>query len=456
MIRTKDNFRLKNDCLFLGHEENLGKISGVRLADLKPDDYPNLLLFPRELAKSRDLEESSVICHFDSNEPRLQTNNIMGFVGVGDTTLTIASRFAPNDKRDYFLHYMLGRVLSINVVNLDTLSDSDGVEDFLPYLFPAFLQKALNQGLLRRYQTFRRNDANIRGVVDVPRHIRQNIPFAGKVAYNTREYTSDNAMTQLVRHTIEHLLSTVIGRAALTSRAETRDNVQTLEEHTPSYSRNDRSNIIKLNLRPVVHPYFTEWRPLQELCLQILRFEKISFGEDKNKIHGVLFDGAWLWEEYLNTILRSNGWEHPDNRTGRGRIKLFTNSSQTIYPDFIKNCSAEDDSAKWVADAKYMGLDGYQGSEDSEKTVAVFYKTITYMYRFCSKRGFLFYPFTGDDEVREDTLTIAGPAAGILTKLGLSVPQTADCYSTFSARMRTNETALLVLLKNLTVDCDNR
>jgi 5-methylcytosine-specific restriction endonuclease McrBC regulatory subunit McrC len=454
MIRTTDN-SLKpktDDCSFVGHEENLGKISGIKLADLKPDDYPNLLLFPPNLSQSRDLEESSVICHFDSNPPTLRTRNIMGFVGVGDTSLTIASRFAKKDKRDFFLHYMLGKVLSINVVNLDTLTDSEGVEDFLPYLFPSFLQKALNQGLLRQYRTFLRNDANIRGVIDVPRHIRQNIPFAGKVAYNTREYAANNAVTQLVRHTIDHLRATVIGRATLTSREETRGNVQTMEEHTPSYNRNDRAKIIRLNLKPVNHPYFTEWRPLQKLCLQILRYEKMSFGEDKDKIHGLLFDGAWLWEEYLNTMIASSGWKHPDNRTKSDGTKLFTDCSQTLYPDFLKERNRIGDSAKWVADAKYMFLEKYEGSEDNEKTVAVYYKTITYMYRFGSKRGFLFYPFTGTDQVREDTLTIAGPSAGRLTKLGMPVPQSADRFSTFSACMRNNETVFQNRLKELTRD----
>ncbi|MDD2600188.1 MAG: restriction endonuclease [Kiritimatiellae bacterium] len=433
----------------------------MKLADLKPDDYPHLLLFPRDLSKSRDLDESSVICHFDSYPPTLRTRNIMGFVGVGDTSLTIASRFARDDKRDFFLHYMLGKVLSINVVNLDTLTDSEGIEDFLPYLFPGFLQKALNQGLLRQYRTFHYNDANIRGVIDVQRHIRQNIPFAGKVAYNTREYTANNAVTQLVRHTIDHLRANVIGRAALTSRAETRGNVQIVEEHTPSYNRNDRAKIIRLNLKPVTHPYFTEWRPLQKLCLQILRYEKISFGEDKDKVHGLLLDGAWLWEEYLNTMLASNGWDHPDNRTRSGVRKLFKECNQTLYPDFIKSCKSNDDSAKWVADAKYMFLDKYKGQEDSDKTVAVYYKTITYMYRFGSKHGFLFFPFTGDADNRKDkdTLTIAGPLAGKLTKLGLSVPQSADCFSTFSTFMRKNETVFLNRLKGLTgegdIHCDN-
>jgi len=131
---------------------------------------------------------------------------------------------------------------------------------------------------------------------------------------------------------------------------------------------------------------------------------------------------------------------------------LFNEHNQTLYPDFIKERKLVDDSAKWVADAKYMFLENYEGHEDTEKTVAVYYKTITYMYRFGSKRGFLFYPFTGDGEVKEGTLTIAGPLVGKFTKLGLSVPQSADRFSTFSTVMRKNESTFMNHLKALTID----
>ena len=433
-IRTTDNNG--KGCVFdPSHGLNLRKIAGVKLAELKSGDYSNLLVFPQCLGKSRDLKSSSVICHLDSSDaPTLRTNNIMGFVGVGDTSLTIASRFAQADQRDYFLHYMLGKVLSINVVNMDTLSDPERVEDFLPYLFPAFLQKALVQGVLRRYRTFRRNDANVRGVIDVSRHIRQNIPFAGKIAYNTREHTADNEITQLVRHAIERLRSTMIGRAALSSSAETRDNVQVVEEHTPSYNRNERAKIIRANLKPTSHPYYTEWRPLQKLCLQILRSEKISFGEDKDKIHGLLFDGAWLWEEYLNVLLKSQGWKHPDNRRRMGGYRLFKDESHTVYPDFVYG---ENSDVPLIADAKYIPLENYVGQDGSEKATAIYYKTIAYMYRFASKHGFLLYPFDAETVAKKDMEI--NNTTGILTKLGFPVLRSSLSFTEYSEKMKNRE-----------------
>ena len=75
----------------------------------------------------------------------------------------------------------------------------------------------------------------------------------------------------------------------------------------PSYSNlptQQRQTVINENLRPVVHPYFTKYAALQSLCLRILRHEKLSYGAaNDNKIHGLLIDAAWLWEEYIGLVL---------------------------------------------------------------------------------------------------------------------------------------------------------
>ncbi len=38
-----------------------------------------------------------------------------------------------------------------------------------------------------------------------------------------------------------------------------------------------------------------------------LRYEKLKYGNDSKQIYGILFDGAWLWKEYLATILTKCG-----------------------------------------------------------------------------------------------------------------------------------------------------
>ncbi|MDR1741899.1 MAG: McrC family protein [Synergistaceae bacterium] len=405
----------------------LREIADVPLEKLAKNN-PNLLVPPANWKEHGDAIPNTPIFSLSANG-ELTTGNIMGFIGVGDTTLTIASRFH-SDKSDYFLHYMLGKVNKINVVNLDTRHGSEGIRDFLPYLFPAYLKKALSQGIYRRYATAEYNDANIKGPIDLPRHIRVNVPFAGRVAYRAREHQADNSVTQLIRHTIEHLKSSSFASAALCSDADTKANVQKVIAYTPRYAKAERRRVVGENLRPVSHPYFTEYRPLQALCLQILRHEKLTFG-DKDKVHGLLFDGAWLWEEYLNEVLKTKiealGLElrHPKNKTGEGGEHLFIDG-QTIYPDFRIVERGRSGKTLVVADAKYKKYKDRAAREDYYPED--YYQVITYMHRYDCKTGVILFPFpsdSGDIYSRERVVKNAAQKDCVV-ELGLRIPRAGD------------------------------
>ncbi|MDR1786911.1 MAG: restriction endonuclease [Treponema sp.] len=430
-MRTTDNNCGKSLSEIGGeYSDDLAAIANKSLIDLQRDN-PDLLVFPQTLGQYNDDVEKHHI--FSLSDDKLTTYNLMGFVGRNDTRLTISSRFARDDTHDYFLHYMLCKVLSLNIVNLKHSADSEGIQDFLPYLFPAYLKKALSQGMFKQYRRNEYNDANVRGVIDVPRHINRNIPFAGNIAYNTREYSYDNDMTELVRHTIEHLGTVPVGNAVLTCDPDTRADVQKITNAAPSYNKNDRRKIINANRKPLRHPYFTEYLPLQRLCLQILMYEKMSFGQDKDKVYGLLFDGAWLWEEYLNTILKKD-FDHPRNKTREGGCYLFENF-QRIYPDFI----SKSDNPKIVADAKYIPLSGNREyEEESERAASIYYKTIMYMYRFSSHNGYLFYPYSGTEKKEPETYKVKD-TEGTLTKLGLAIPQQANNFMAFCTAIEKHE-----------------
>lgn len=51
--------------------------------------------------------------------------------------LSIHSRFATDTKQDFFLHYMLQKVLRINLVNMLHETTDEQAFDFLLLLFPA-------------------------------------------------------------------------------------------------------------------------------------------------------------------------------------------------------------------------------------------------------------------------------------------------------------------------------
>ena len=94
----------------------------------------NLLIFPYSIESSDDrIGESSVMSILntdDSEHVQISTGNIMGFIGVGDLQIKIKSRFDLG-RDDFFLHYMLQKVLSFNLFDLRHNDDQEDVFDFI-------------------------------------------------------------------------------------------------------------------------------------------------------------------------------------------------------------------------------------------------------------------------------------------------------------------------------------
>lgn len=412
--------------------QDLKEIADVGISDITLEDYPNLLVFPDSFESyDRDFGKK-VICNIINDGKQLYTNSIVGFIGRNKTHLSIHSRFADDGEEDYFLHYMLQKVAKINLFSLQHTMDEDSVFDFLIYLFPLYLKKAINQGVYKKYITKKYNDANVRGTIDVNRHIRNNEPFNCKVAYTTREYSYDNEVTHLIRHTIEFISKHKGGGDVLNIDSDTHQAVAQIISATPTFRSSELQAIIYKNLRPIAHPYYSEYTPLQRLCLQILRHEELKYGQEENEIYGVLIDAAWLWEEYLALILDGKYVHYMKDR-GK-RFYLFENFQQ-IIPDYLSM------DKMVVADAKYIPLNK-ESWYGEEKATSIYYKTITYMYRFCSNKGFLFYPYP-DEDVKPVSLKIKteidGINGGTITKLGLRIPSRCDSFTTFASLMNQYE-----------------
>lgn len=445
-IELEDNTRSANRAKEFGREEiaDLFPIAGRTLSDLCRENE-NLLLFPDCLNSAKDKIGDEKICELQnttySDKVRIVTGNIMGFVGTETLQLKIRSRFDAG-RKDFLLHYMLQKVLSFNLFDLNYNSEDEEALDFLLLLFPQFLSSALRQGVYREYKSYRHNDANVRGPIDIARHIARNMPFAGSVAYTTRSFSYDNDMTQLVRHTIELMQTKWLGRAVLGANKETMDNVSTIIAHTPAYNRQRRSSVISKNLRAKVHPFYTAYRPLQALCLQILRGEEAKYGHSEHEISGILFDGAWLWEEYVNTLLAPKGFLHPENRLGEGYLLLFADGTGKFYPDFYKS-GATPDKSDFVLDAKYKRLGSYDtvacvGRED-------LFQLIAYMKRLNAPKGGFIAPLTekiaplAEKKITIPISKLGGDNSETLSIFGIEISKEQGDYRKFCDEMAESE-----------------
>lgn len=416
-MQLTDNQQALNKEEFITEYPKISQVLLDRTLDnLSQED--SIFIFPSDLEYSPDLDKDQKILETVNRE--IKTGNVIGFLGYGQERLTISSRFS-NESDDYFLHYLLQKVLNINLTSLDTaLSREDKLYQLLMYLFPKYLQAALRKGHYKEYQRFFHNDSYVKGVVDVGNHLKKNLPFTGNVAYTTREFAFDNPIMQLIRHTIEFMKNQKsIGRGVLVNLSTSRENVAEIVRVTPSYKIADRSKVIRLNqTKPLRHAYFREYRKLQELCLMILNREEHGLGYQEQKIHGILFDVAWLWEEYVHTLLPKD-FIHPRNKEKKGGISVFSGGKRKVFPDFYHK------ELKIVLDAKYKKLELTEKGINRDDL----FQLISYAYILQAEKAGLIFPSI-DQTVSSEIGKVEGYGV-LLKKWSIQVPQKASSYSEF-------------------------
>ena len=433
---TATTMVLRDNTIYSSNAENLEsylalrQIANKRISELLDEKGNSVLIYPHSFCQCEDDAGQQYLLSLRTNwegngctNAVIETGNMVGFVGVNGHSISIHSRFAENKEEDFFLHYMLQKVLHINIVNLLHSTNNENVFDFLLLLFPKFLNEALSQGLYKQYQRNEYNDAKVRGPISISRHLKTNMPFNGRIAYRTREFSYDNNVTELIRHTIEYISNTQFGKMLLENDADTHTSVAQIIAATPTYSKLERAKIINCNSKTLRHPYYSRYTPLQKLCLRILKHEKVKYGRNEDEVCGVLFDVSYLWEEYLTVLLTQMGFSHPNNKKGTGRIYLANNNMLPRYPDFYR------DNDKYIIDAKYK-------REISRDDV---HQMITYMYRLKGMNGTFVQPSVKHKKECYDLLGYGAECNARLQTYSYPISQVSNDYNKFVEDMKLSE-----------------
>lgn len=429
-LRVKDNTSLLKE----DFESIVSVVNRVADKTLEQLEKEGIFVFPELVRDSEDITKNQMVLR--SVNDQYAVNNVMGFLGYGHERLIIESRFS-SDQNDYFLQYMLEKVMDFpNILELNTNANQDNrLLNLLLFLFPYYLKTAIRKGVFKTYVHNEYNNSSIKGAIDIPRHVKVNTPFIGNVAYNQREFSFDNYLTELIRHTIEFIKRKSFGDTLL---RKVKDEVNSIVSATEKYASQDKGKIVQINKKkPIAHAFYHEYRALQKLCILILQQEKHQIGSGIQQVHGILFDGAWLWEEYLNTLIQDNFY-HPMNKGGNGAQRLFsTNEGKVglIYPDFISRSSEN----RIIADAKYKPI-GNIGNKD-------YLQVLAYMFRFDSKKGYYLYPDNNEEEDLQLKMNMGStyennvePRYDVeVTKCGLTIPTATGSYEDFVVQINASE-----------------
>lgn len=293
------------------------------------------------ILKKKDLKLSDYIDGTDSkNEAGLIPQDLRC-----DITLQISSRMDDKSK-PYFLATML---LNEKIrFNDDTVPNNE--EEIFDYLllfwFKKYLQEAFLKGYFRTYMRFEKNDDRLKGSIDFSRHIRLNLGQKnGKIAYSYRDNTVNNYMNQLIIAAYEYL-----NKKYPDIVADNFDNNQDLKSIITNlrtaigYQNYTSYQLILRNLKPIAHPYYTEYENLRKTCLKILRNEGISLfdGNSDDSVKSILFYLPDLWEDYLQRQMEKFLSDKEILLACQEEIRVFGYESpsevhykQKTYPDYV-------------------------------------------------------------------------------------------------------------------------
>lgn len=395
-----------------------------------------VLTFPQSLSNSTDLngQDSYLMAHYNG---QLRTTNLVGMVTLSGKRrhhqLMIGSRM-DSAGNDYFLKYMLYRVLHVNLLASKDFDfgATNGV-NVLALFIPALLNKALRAGLYKAYTDVRLNDYQIQSQLDFKRQLKTNVPFVGRFASQSHQFTYDTPVLELVRHAIEVMRGDAQLRGLLSTDETIRQSVRLVVEHTPNYRARDRRNLLRqYRMVRIRNNYYADYRPLLRVCRAFLEGKSLTLSQGA-RFNGVLIDIAWLFEEYVGRLLEPE-YVHSHNREGEAEQRLFRNvwDKGVIYPDYLKRGKPQ-----IPLDAKYKFTAGI-ASHDRLQMLA-------YMLRFQSERGMLIH-LSGNDKANVAELPVEGEYADedqrpVMVEYGIGVPK-ADSWAEFVNGMHEQEKLL--------------
>ena len=328
-------------------------------------DIENLSVEP-EIYMSNIVGTFSCICGLELGKKKKSAKEIEKV----KLSVQILSRF-DDCKRPFFLQSMLIKsVKPEDLEGFESMPSSDNsLFNFLYVtLFFKQLVKAYQNGPYRTYVRFEKNDSNLKGVIDVPRHIRLNAGMNnGRVAYSYREMTADNYINHLILYAYDYakrLYPEILDNIFHSDKeCHYEKIIKEIRSFADTYGNIPVNKIIHLSDKVIGHPYYSDYEQLRKTCINFLQYMGLSmFGGDNedDKVQGILFYVPDLWEKYLE-----RGFANKSTLSAEPQLEV------KVYSDKEEIISCAEEESNQPAEGKHETFPDFVYFENVEKPYAI-------------------------------------------------------------------------------------
>lgn len=405
--------------------------------DLRPSDRP-LQLFKQYNDKYMTRQYVGAVTYCGEN---------------GEIKFAFGSRFDSLDGQ-FFLQYVINETLGTNSRVFKDMEPAAAPEHtfdlLLMMVFITQLKQAVRKGIFRRYCRFERNDAKVRGSIDLGRHIKYNVMSDkgsnGKIAYSYREFTAANSVCVLILKALDMMERKYPEFIKQNMRdREMRSAVRIIQRHNPDWQAVKNHTVLSETRQRITHSLYRCYEPLRITARLILKHMGLDLYADKNRSRafGLLIDMPKLWERFIeNAVFKA--YRIPVKAQREFDI---LNGSYKMTPDFYR------EDPKFVLDAKYrpaweQWLDDKKGNNVGIREDL--FQVLAYMYSLRCPAGGVVFP-TKNPHEPEAFSPFAGREEGgeRFWVFPLGVPESGASFAAFSRAFKENCKKLADAIKAL-------
>ena len=239
----------------------------------------------------------------------------------------------------------------------DSKQDEDYFAYIVEYLFLHAFEKARLAGFPRQYKKIQMQTTKYRGSLNVPKHIRNDLPFLGKMSVTYREQQIPKEIVNVLYCALKNFSKSAYNTQKVKKYEQELKPLATCKSVTNS----DIKNAQKCSA--IQNPLFAQYKKVLKYAEIILKRNGLRFDSESSnsEIRGFLVDVSELWEVYLEKILQDN---FPDwNINGQYEMPFYKESTffgRDFYPDLL----LEKDNQYAVFDAKFKDMNGTRSDVD--------------------------------------------------------------------------------------------
>ena len=361
------------------------------------------------------------------------TQCYVGALSFGETRVSIGSRF--DGTQQYFLRYLLERCWNISSVLL--AGGLAGTGELCGWLLVCRLamqlQEAWRKGVFRAYRSLSCYDSQVRGQLDIPRHIRlSGGQDDGRAAYRTREYSPDNPCNRLLLLAFAAARRQYprLTRRLLQTLPQCGDALRSLQRQIPRWQDSRPRALLEQTRQKITHPLHRGYEPARLTARAILRHMGPELQGD-GTVTGVLRDLDKLWEELLAKTLFS---ALPD--PGRQQTVPILGGAREIRPDFLLPGLAVVDAKYRLSWGRTLDQDPWEGGVREDV-----FQVLSYMLALNCPNGAVVFPVSRPAPVSVHPVSSARSDL-LFWRLPFWIPREADSYQQFQDLLQAQTRAL--------------